>query len=276
MKTIAVIGLGIIGKIWAQHYERAGILAATWNRTPQPDAPRWSSDLAAIPASADIIHLVIADPDAVASVLAQLQPQLTSRHLVIQSSTIDPDSSTTFFQRVTATGARYVEAPFTGSKPAAEQQKSVFYLGGNASDLAEASDLALRHLSETRLPIGTCAQAAALKLAMNMQLAAMITTLTESLTLARRAGISDDIFFAAMEKNAAWSPVAALKAPKLRAADFTPQFSVKHMHKDMRLASRMAGCADLPLLDAVRERHKTAEARGLAEEDVIALIKLID
>ncbi len=275
MKTVAVLGLGIIGKIWASHYERAGLLAATWNRSAQPDSPRWSAELKKLPVVADHLHIVIADPAAVESVLSQLQPHLGPRHVVIQSSTIDPESSGQFSRLVTATGARYVEAPFTGSKPAAEQQKTTFYLGGNTADIEEITPT-ISHLSQTRLHICTCAQAAALKLTMNMQLATMVTTLTEALTLARRAGISDEIFFGAMEKNPSWSGVAALKAPKLRAADFAPQFSVKHMHKDVRLAARMAGCVELPVLDAVRERLKTAEARGLAEEDFSALIKLIE
>jgi 3-hydroxyisobutyrate dehydrogenase-like beta-hydroxyacid dehydrogenase len=48
------------------------------------------------------------------------------------------------------------------------------------------------------------------------------------------------------------------------------------MHKDMRLASKMAGCDDFPTLDAVRETLKTAEARGLGDEDFSAIIKLLD
>jgi len=41
MDSIGVIGLGIIGRIWARHYEAAGVLAGVWNRSPQPGFPRW-------------------------------------------------------------------------------------------------------------------------------------------------------------------------------------------------------------------------------------------
>lgn len=71
-----------------------------------------------------------------------------------------------------------------------------------------------------------------------------------------------------------YSGLVKLKEPKLRAGDFSPQFSVKHMHKDMRLTSRTAACADFPVLEAVREALKTAEARGLGDEDFSALIKV--
>ncbi len=39
MKTIGVIGLGIIGGVWARHYAAAGVLAGCWNRTPRPTMP---------------------------------------------------------------------------------------------------------------------------------------------------------------------------------------------------------------------------------------------
>ena len=89
-------------------------------------------------------------------------------------------------------------------------------------------------------------------------------------------GVSDGVFFGALEKNIGYSGLVKLKEPKLRAGEFSPQFSVKHMHKDMRLASRTAACADFPVLEAVRDALKTAEARGLGDEDFSAVIRLLE
>ena len=111
---------------------------------------------------------------------------------------------------------------------------------------------------------------------MNLNIAAQIQGLSEALMSCRWAGISDDVFFNALSQNVSYSGVAKLKEPKLRAADFAPQFSVKHLHKDLRLMSASAGCADLPLLDTLREALKTAEARGMGDEDVSAIIKLLE
>jgi 3-hydroxyisobutyrate dehydrogenase-like beta-hydroxyacid dehydrogenase len=66
-----------------------------------------------------------------------------------------------------------------------------------------------------------------------------------------------------------------LKEPKLRAGDFSPQFSVRHMHKDMRLATAMVDPDRLPLLETLRERLRQAEERGRANEDFSSLIKLL-
>jgi len=69
--------------------------------------------------------------------------------------------------------------------------------------------------------------------------------------------------------------VTKLKEAKLRAADFAPQFSVKHMSKDMRLAAAMAAGADYPILQTVRIRLAVAEERGMGDDDFSALIRLL-
>ena len=275
MKTIGVIGLGIIGGTWAKHYAAAGVLAGCWNRTPQPAAPQWKPTPEAVAEAADAVQIVVADPPAVQGVLDRILPRLGPGKVVIQSSTIDPASSDRFRAQVEARGARYLEAPFTGSRPAAEQRKTVYYLGG-PPDLIAAAEPLLKIVSELRVVIAPePRKAAALKLAMNLNLAVLLEGLCEALTFTRRAGIGDDTFFAALAGNAGYSPFAKLKEPKLRSGDFAPQFSVKHMHKDMRLASATAGAGRLPLLEAVRERLKLAEDRGSADADFSVLIQLL-
>lgn len=275
MSTIGILGLGIIGGAWARNYAAAGRLAGTWNRTPQPDAPAWKDTPEAVAEAADVIQIVVADPAAVDSVLTRILPKLGPGKVVVQSSTIDGASSAEFAKRVAARGARYLAAPFTGSKLAAEQKQTVFYLGGDAALIRELDPL-LALTSSQRFVIGTNEQACTLKLAMNLNIAAQIQGLAEALTLARRSGIADELFFEALRPNVSYSGVTKLKEPKLRAGDFSPQFSVKHLHKDLRLASKTAACDDFPLLESVREAFKTAEARGLGEEDISAVIKLLD
>ncbi|MGC4071768.1 MAG: NAD(P)-dependent oxidoreductase [Nibricoccus sp.] len=274
MKTIGVIGLGIIGAVWAKNYDAAGVLAGAWNRTAQPDFPKWKREARDVALAADVVQIVVADPPAVQSVIDAILPALGPGKVVVQSSTIDAESSDSFLKQVTAKGARYLEAPFTGSKPAAEQKKTVFFLGGDAALVAELEPL-LALVSETRFYIGTHQQATAIKLAMNLNIAVQMQGLGEALTFARNAGVSDDTFFTVIKKNVSNSGLVALKEPKLRGNDFSPQFSVKHMLKDMRLASRTLGCEEMPMLDTIRGcLHATAQA-GYADEDFSALIRLL-
>ena len=275
MKTIGVIGLGIIGGTWVKHYEAAGVLAGCWNRTPQPDRPHWKDTPGEVADAADAVQIVVADPPAVQGVLDRILPRLGPGKAVIQSSTIDPDGSDRFRAQVEARGAGYLEAPFTGSKPAAEQRKTVFYIGGPEGLFAELQPL-LALVSEKRLFIAVeSRKASALKLAMNLNLAVMLEGLCEALVFSRRAGIDDEVFFSALAQNVGCSGLSKLKEPKLRSGDYSPQFSVKHMHKDMRLASGATGAARLPLLEAARERLRLAEEGGSADLDFSAIMKLL-
>jgi 3-hydroxyisobutyrate dehydrogenase-like beta-hydroxyacid dehydrogenase len=273
LPTISVLGLGIIGGVWARHYQADGVLAGTWNRTPQPASPAWHDNALAAAQAAEVVQIVVADPPAVRGVLAAILPALGPGKTVVQSSTIDPAASAEFHDLVTATGAAYLEAPFTGSKPAAEQRQTVFYLGGDPAVIARLEPL-LALVSVHRLPIGDHRQAAALKLAMNLNIAAQMAALGEALTLARRAGIGDDTFFGALARNVSHSGLVKLKEPKLRTADFSPQFSVKHMLKDLRLAGSTPGSEDYAMLTTVRDRLAAVAAAGHAEEDFAALMRL--
>ena len=272
---IAVLGLGIIGSLWARHYAEAERLAASWNRTPRPDAPRGVDHPSEAARRAGIIQIVVADPAAVASVIGDILPVIGPDHLVIQSSTIDPASARRFSDLVGGTGAHYVEAPFTGSKPAAQSKQVVYYMGGNPADLDRAEGV-LEVVSQVRLRIGTIEQAATLKLAMNLQVAIQMEALAESLAFSRAAGIPDQIYFGALEKNVGYSGLVQLKTTKLRQGDWSPQFSVKHMLKDMRLVLGIERGATLPLTKAVEACLERARMNGWGDLDFSALFRNLE
>ena len=268
--TVAVLGLGLIGSIYARNFENAGLLAACWNRTPKPEFPSRVASPRAAAEKARALMIVVADPAAVESVIKDLLPALTPEHLVIQSSTIGPDDTTRFHAMVTKAGARYLEAPFTGSKPAAEARTTIFYLGGDNATVALAEPF-LEPISAHRIHVGTGEQACTIKLAMNLQIGAQAQALCEALFLSRAAGVSDDTFFTCMKGNASWSGLSALKEPKLRAHDFSPQFSVKHLLKDLRLLKERAG--ELPALNILIRQLEAAAAAGEQDMDFISLYK---
>jgi 3-hydroxyisobutyrate dehydrogenase-like beta-hydroxyacid dehydrogenase len=273
-ERVGVIGLGIIGSVWASNYATDGLLAATWNRSPKPHVPKAVADAAAVARAATVVHVVVSDPAAVDQVLTAIEAELRPTHLVIQSTTIDPRSAERFASRVKACGASYAEAPFMGSRPAAEQRKTVFLLGGEAPMVARA-DAVLAHLSSLRRAVGGEVQAAALKLSFNLHVAITMQGICEGLSLARGMGLKDDDFFQVLSATALWSGFHALKEPMLRTGEFSPQFSVKHMLKDVRLASELAAESAMPLGNAVKEQLARAAAAGFSEEDMAALIKVL-
>lgn len=272
--SIGVLGLGIIGAIWARHYHDAGRLIGAWNRTPQPGFPQWHDDAATVAGAADYLQIVVADPPAVAGILEKILPALGAGKTIIQSSTIDPESSERFRTMVLATGARYLEAPFTGSKPAAQGKKSVYYLGGEPALCAELEEV-LALGSAHRVRIGDHRQACTLKLAMNLRVAVQMQVLAESFVMCRRAGITDDTYFGALGANITHSSLDDLKEPQIRHEDFDPLFSIKHMRKDMKLARGMASTADFALLKTVSQQLDAANEAGYGDLDFAALFKLL-
>jgi 3-hydroxyisobutyrate dehydrogenase-like beta-hydroxyacid dehydrogenase len=273
MQRVTIVGLGIIGSAWAKNLHADGLTVRGWNRTPKA-FPFYEADLAKAVADAEMVIIVVADPPAVESVLNVIVPRLKPGQLVAQSSTISSHWTKLFAERVEATGAEFLEAPFTGSKPAAEARKTVFYLGGT-EELVEKARPVLERLSSSRLYIGPLGTASSLKLAMNLNLALMMEALSESLTLAREAGISDRKFFDALHINAGRSGISDLKEQKLRDKDYAPQFSLKHMNKDLRLALETAGDLDLPAANTLKSFYDKGMNAGFSEDDFTGLIRLL-
>ena len=221
-----------------------------------------------------MIIIVVADPPAVESILEVIVPQLKPGQLVAQSSTISARWTKQFAQRIEATGAIFLEAPFTGSKLAAESRKTVFYLGGDEAVIEKARPV-LTRLASSILHVGPIGSASSLKLAMNLNIGLVSQALSESLTLARAEGIPDDKFFEALHINVGRSGFSDLKEPKFRAGDFEPQFSLKHMDKDLRLILETAGDLTLPTAQALKKFYDKGMEQRLGDEDFTGVIRLL-
>ena len=274
--NIAVLGLGIIGSAWAQNLIADGHSVRSWNRTPK-DLPNFHPSIRDAVDKAKAIFVVVSDPPAVQSVLDQIAPVLGPGQIVVQSSTISARWTLKFAAMVQQTGASFLEAPFTGSKLAAEQRQTVYYLGGDA-ELIERMRPVLEPISSAILHIGALGSASSLKLALNLHIAGLGQILCESLTLCRASGIPDEIYFEALARNVAHSGLADLKQPKLRERDYSAQFALKHMDKDLRLALETA--ADLSLSLEQTKQLKAIYDQGMdvgwKDDDFIGLIRLLE
>jgi 3-hydroxyisobutyrate dehydrogenase-like beta-hydroxyacid dehydrogenase len=275
--NISILGLGIIGSAWAKNLIADGHTVRCWNRTPK-DFPDFHASIQDAVDGAEVIFIIVADPPAVGSILDQIEPKLHPGQLVIQSSTISAKWTLQFAAQVRKTGAAFLEAPFTGSKLAAEARQTIYYLGGEHEIINIARPI-LEPISSTILHIGPLGSASSLKLAMNLNIAGVAQTLCESLTLCRRAGIGDDIYFAALAGNVAHSGLSDLKEPKLRGRDYSPQFSLKHMAKDLRLALETAAELSVTLEQTANLKKNIYDegmSAGWANDDFIGLVRLLD
>src|SRR5438105_10594675 len=129
-KNTGVIGLGIIGSRVADALRAAGFHAYVWNRTPRA-APNFLASPAEVAELCDIIQLFVADSQALFDVLDAMSERLTPKHVIVCSATVGPDATLDAAKVVTERGARFLDAPFTGSKGAAENRQLVYYIGGD-------------------------------------------------------------------------------------------------------------------------------------------------
>ncbi len=273
---VCVIGLGIIGGVWVRHLASDGHQVRSWNRTPQPGAPGFTADLRTAVADAELVMIVVADPPAVAAVLATIIPALPAGVIVAQHSTVGVDDTRTYAKQVADAGGRFLDMPFTGSKLAAESRQQVFFIGDDAGVLAAVEPI-YRRLSKSLQPIGGIGAAMAIKLCFNVLIADLNQAYCESYALAMKSGITADTFFTALAQTVSQSPLVELKKPKYIAGDYSPQFSIKHMHKDLRLALGLAAAAglELPETAVVERAYAEAARRGMGDLDFSALLEIV-
>jgi 3-hydroxyisobutyrate dehydrogenase-like beta-hydroxyacid dehydrogenase len=271
--NIGVIGLGIIGRAVAGHLRRNGFPVFVWNRSPRP-VPNFVGSLGELAGICNFIQVFVSDDEALLQTVEQLSESLTPRHLVLAHSTVAPDSMRAASEIVQRSGARFVEASFTGSKLAAEKGELVYYVGGTATALQEARPI-LEASSKQIVEIGTVGQASAIKIATNMVTAASVQAAAEALALIQALGLPLEKFIEAMGANASHSATLAMKLPKMLDRDFEPHFSVKHMLKDMQIANQIAlsHYLDLGLAAAARDQLVEQIQWGHGDDDYSSVVR---
>ena len=272
---VGVIGLGIIGSRVAKNLRKKGFEVYVWNRTPKVE-PNFVSSPAEVGKAAQIIQVFVSNDAAVLETLAALRTVLTPDHLVLIHSTISPEAVQKARDAVTSTGAHLIDAPFTGSKAAAENGQLVYYLAGEKADLRRAEPV-LEASRKGLVYFSRFGDASLIKIATNMVTAAIVQALTEALTITERAGIDPQELVTAIENNGCRSGVSDFKLKPLIARDFDPNFSLMNMLKDSRLALGLAKSlgVQLPLAQAVNELLTEADAKGWSQQDFAVASNLI-
>jgi 3-hydroxyisobutyrate dehydrogenase-like beta-hydroxyacid dehydrogenase len=191
-------------------------------------------------------------------------------------STVSPAVSRRLAARVEQRGAAMLDAPVSGSVPAAESGTLSIMVGGS-EDAYLASDALLRRLGSEVTHVGGNGQGLTVKLAINISLAAQMLAFSEGLLLAERGGVDPALAARVMTASAIGSPM--LKARAALALD-PPQeawFDIRLMHKDIRLVLEAAGDSGVPVPAAtVADRILgQAEELGYGESDIAGLYQVL-
>ena len=284
MSKIAFIGLGAMGVRMAARLLGAGHELTVWNRTPAAaDAlVKAGAKLAASPRDAaqgaEFVITMVRDDAASLSVwcdpqtgaFAGMQPGAVA----IESSTLSLDWIRELGAAATARGFAFLEAPVSGSRPAADAGQLVYLVGGEVAAVAK-SEPVLRVMGAAVHHVGPVGTGALTKLATNTLLGIQVTTLAEIIGMLRRNQVDIAAALRAVGGTAVWAPIANFIAATMQAGDFRPQFPVELIEKDFGYTLAAAGGdARAPTIAAARGVFRQGMEQGIGEENMTSVVKL--
>lgn len=279
-------GLGIMGSAMAANLLKAGFSVTVWNRTPVKCEPlaALGATIASTPREAaeasDIMFAMMADPlsvigarDGNDGIIAGLE----SGKGLVDMSTVDVETTLESARLAKEKGVLFLEAPVAGSRKPAEDGTLTIMAAGDL-ELYEQALPALEKMGKKILHLGEAGNAARMKLANNLVMAGMLTSLAEGMALAEKSGLELAQLLEILDSGALSNPMFRLKGPMMAAGgDFPAAFPLKHMQKDLRLALRLAEETGQPLFATatVNELFKAALAKHLGELDFSAIAAVI-
>jgi 3-hydroxyisobutyrate dehydrogenase-like beta-hydroxyacid dehydrogenase len=279
---VAFLGLGIMGRPMASNLVKAGHEVSVWNRSAgrEVEGARTASSPADAARGAEVVWMCVSDTAAVESVLFGPQgvdEALAEGMTIADSSTISPSATRKFAERVRAKGVNYVDAPMTGSKVAAEAGSLTFMVGGDEAVIESLKPL-FAGMGKVFFRMGETGKGQAAKLAMNLQIALIYEGFAEGLTLATKLGVDIENLLKVVQASMVRSGVVEYKAPFVLKRDFTPNFPLRLMHKDIRLALEAAKevRVKLPALETVEEIYEMATEDGHENLDYAATLTLLE
>jgi 3-hydroxyisobutyrate dehydrogenase-like beta-hydroxyacid dehydrogenase len=279
---VAFLGLGIMGRPMAANLVKAGHEVAAWNRSAGKEVP--GARAAATPREAaegaEVVWLCVSDTAAVEQVLFGengVEGALKPGMIVVDSSTISPMETREFARRVAERGAEYVDAPVTGSKAGAESGQLIFMAGGNEETIEKLKPL-WTAMGKSLFRMGDVSLGQASKLGMNLMIALIYEGFAEALALTGKLGVKPDALMPLIQASMVRSGVIDYKAPFVLRRDFSPNFPLRLMHKDIQLMLDAAReqRVKLPGLETVAEIYDIAVEEGHDDLDYAATLTLLE
>jgi 3-hydroxyisobutyrate dehydrogenase len=279
---IGVAGLGRMGTAIAERLKEVGHELTVWNRTPEKTKPfmeagaRVARSPAELAADVDAVITILTDADAIDAVYrgdnGLLSADLRDK-LVIEMSTVRPETEIALGEEVRAKGAAFVECPVGGTTGPARTGKLIGLAGGSDEDIERARPI-LEQLCRRVEHVGPIGAGASMKLAINLPLLVFYQALGEAYTLCRHLG-RDPVQLMELFADTSGGPnVLKARGPvigKALAGDVSiqPSFDVDSIRKDLRtmIQEAKARGAELPLVERTLEIYDEAARSGWGKRD---------
>ena len=282
IRAVGLVGCGRMGCCMLESMVKAGYTVVAYDKFPA--AAQRAADMGATVADtpaqlarqADVILMSLPGPAQLEEVLFGLQEGLDAHHVVIDTSTVDPQTTRANFDGVAKTGAAYLDCPILG-RPSATG-KWMLPTGGDPEALEYAKPVLLTFAANA-IPVGGPGAGNALKLLNQMMFSCINAISSEVMAICEHVGIDKNVFYDTVASSSA-ATVSGLfrEVGKCIVNDSfeSPAFTVDLLIKDTKLALQMAKQANAPSMMAgtAQMYNELASANGLGSQDSAALYKV--
>ncbi|MEJ5913693.1 NAD(P)-dependent oxidoreductase [Pseudokineococcus sp. 1T1Z-3] len=279
--TVAVLGLGLMGRPMSRRLAEAGVRVRAWNRSGvEPlDVPGWSLHPTAEEAcdpGADVDTVITVLPG-LAPVVEVVDPLLRPGLTVVVMGTTSPVDLRDWAARALERGAHVVDAPVSGGDVGAATGRLSVMVGGQEDVVARLLPLfdvlgaVVRHLG----PVGSGQVAKACNQAV---VATTLAVLGEAVVLAERSGLDVEALLDVLGSGLAGSRALEVKRDKLAHRDFTPGGLSVNQHHDLGFVlatAREVGVAT-PVTALVDQLFGAMRWTGRGAEDHSGVLQVVE
>ena len=284
MSTVAFIGLGAMGSRMAMNLHAAGHQLRVYNRDKAKAKPFAEKGIevcdspAAAAKGAEFICSIVSDDIATRAVMLGADGNrgavgaAAAGTIILDSSTNTPAMAREVAFAARARGVFYLDAPVSGSLAQAQGKELVILVGGDKAAYDKAQPV-LGAMGRMVRRIGDSGAGATLKLINNMLTATLMAAIAEGAQAAEAANLDRDAVMEVLNEGAAGSRAMKTKLPKIFKRDFSPQFQLELMDKDLRYFLALAQELDrpAPIASLVRSQFQAARRAQLGKLDSCAV-----
>jgi 3-hydroxyisobutyrate dehydrogenase len=282
-ETVALLGLGTMGSGMAANLLKAGLSLAVYNRTRAKAEPfaaqgaRVAETAAEAARGAAVVIAMLADDAASREAWLGETGALAAADagaVLIDCSTVSPAWIAELGAKAKERGLELLDAPVTGSRMQAEGGHLSFLVGGDVAALATATPV-LQAMSKEIVHLGSLGSGAKMKLLNNFLCGVQIASLAEGIAWLERSGLDREAALDILKRGAPGSPLLANISARMTKRDYTVNFMLELMSKDLLYAHEAAAAEGVELTTAANARalFEEAAAQGYGQKDMSSVVE---
>jgi 3-hydroxyisobutyrate dehydrogenase-like beta-hydroxyacid dehydrogenase len=245
---IGFVGLGLMGSRLTRRLHSAGWNVRAWNRSPQPAAVLRregvviASSAADLVIGSDVVLSSLANDEAVYSVYfgkGGIFSAAKPGTIILEMSTISPELSRVLHRQACTLGIGFLDMAISGSTPAVEAGTITLLAGGDQKTFEQCTSI-YESIAKQWFLMGPGSSGVQMKLVVNLLLGLDMQAIAEAVSLGEHLKIDRNIMLDVLSKTAVIPPAFVGKFQKIKSGDYSPEFTLRLMSKDMDLAMNAA------------------------------------